>query len=613
MEQINLTTISTKLSEEEDTDEESDSPSFTPTTLPTSFSTPTVSENSEILDDKEWLIKNKRISTGGSSRRSHHNGEHAGDHLRGQTSGSRRKSLKVDNADHIIKMCAMACACTFGVGSHFASHIIGPMKGILMEQLDLTNTQFSLLVASLTLCNTVIPIVSGLLVARFGTTRSSLVITTIILLGMIIFTAASWNGKVGLMIAGFIVFGMGLAPLTIVQETIIVQFFQGNGLGFALAVGLTLGRLASFVATVLAVPLSLMEPLTYRTPFIVATATCAVSWIMNIVYVYILKHADNRKNHNKEGVALHSVVEKKAVHWNAIFDLSDIFWWFLVVGILFGASMSPFLHLSSNIIKHRFDTTDMLAAWDSSVILLLPVILYPFLGLFLDKFGFRFISITYLLLLSPPNLIHPFPPIFLFAVAYAAVPLTMVTLIPLLTKNVSTGLGLLKSVDNIGATLSQTFAGILLDEHVRHKKYIIDDEGIEYGHEDDDLVALRMFAILSSFLFLVSLVFWWMDKTYKGGSLNAKYEGEYHNDNTNNYGQLRSSDDDDEVHSAGLMRMIVIEEEISFVRDESIKKRKRTIIYMGILGLMMIICWIVFGVVAFEKAGISASDEKVSE
>jgi len=103
---------------------------------------------------------------------------------------------------------------------------------------------------------------------------------------------------------------------------------------------------------VLAVPLSLMEPLTYRTPFIVATATCAMSWIMNIVYVFILKHADNRKNHRNEGVALHSVM-KKTVRWDAIFDLSDIFWWFLVVGILFGASMSPFLHLS-RLVKHIF-------------------------------------------------------------------------------------------------------------------------------------------------------------------------------------------------------------------------------------------------------------------
>ncbi|CAG8439219.1 10108_t:CDS:2 [Funneliformis caledonium] len=517
MEQIKLTTISARHSEG-DSDEEFAS-------LPPSLSTLTVSEHSETIDDKEWLLKNKHISAEGFSRRS---GEHAGEELCGLVPESRRGNLKYDNSEYILKMCAMACACTFGVGSHFASHIIGPMKGILMEQLDLTNTQFSLLIASITLCNTVIPIVSGLLVAKFGTTRSSLVITSIILLGMIIFTAASWDGKVGFMMVGFTVFGMGLAPLTIVQETII----------------------ASFVATVLAVPLSLMEPLKYRTPFIVATITCAMSWIMNIVYVFLLKHADNRKNHRREGIAIHSVVEKKTVHWNAIFDLSDIFWFFLVVGILFGAAISPFLHLSSNIIKHRFDTTDMFAAWDSSIILLLPVILYPFLGLFLDKYGFRLwicITITYLLLLLPPHMIHPFPPLFIFAVAFAAVPLTMVTLIPMLTKHVSTGLGLLKSVDNIGATLCQTFAGLLLDEHKRRKKYIIDDKGIEYGHEDDDLVALRMFAILG--------------------------------------------------------------EETSFVKVEYNEKRKKTIVYMSILCVMLIICWTVFGVVAFEKAGISASSE----
>jgi hypothetical protein len=59
--------------------------------------------------------------------------------------------------------------------------------------------------------------------------------------------------------------------------------------------------------------------------------------------MFILKLADNRRNHRKEG---HSIMEKKTVHWDAVFDLSDIFWWFLVVGILFGAAMSPFLHLS---------------------------------------------------------------------------------------------------------------------------------------------------------------------------------------------------------------------------------------------------------------------------
>ncbi|CAG8845097.1 4089_t:CDS:2, partial [Racocetra persica] len=172
----------------EDSDEDSDFlPSFAkPTRLPPSMSTlDVVNEKVDLLEDKEMLIRNKRRSSTTSTLRdqSEHN----------QTLGGRRGSLKLNNVDKIIKMCAMACACTFGIGSHFVSHVIGPMKGILMEKLTLTNTQFSLLVASLTLCNTVIPIVSGLLVAKFGTTRSSIVVTTIILIGTLIVTAASWT------------------------------------------------------------------------------------------------------------------------------------------------------------------------------------------------------------------------------------------------------------------------------------------------------------------------------------------------------------------------------------------------------------------------------------
>ncbi|CAG8493487.1 4828_t:CDS:2 [Acaulospora colombiana] len=608
------------MTEAEESEEETE---FLPSFTQPSLSTLDTSEMSEVSEDK-WLIQNKSKSLSAST---------LGTQLRSDPQISEsKKRFRINNADKVLRMCAMACACTFGVGSHFASHMIGPMKGILMQRLDLTNTQFSLLIASLTLCNTVIPIVSGLLVARFGTTKSSLVITTGILIGMIIVTTACWTGNVGVMIAGFIVFGTGLAPLTIVQETIIVQFFYGNSLGFALAVGLTFGRLASFVATVLAVPLSMMPPLTYRNPFIVATLTCLASWIMNLMYIYLLRKADNRKA-SEGGVAMR-IAEKKRVHWNDIFDLSDIFWWSLVVGVLFGSSMTPFLHLSrlvpnisiltsdmpyrilrrffrihlnSNIIKHRYDMSDLIASWDASIILLLPVIVYPFLGLFMDKYGCRLwilifgsaaFLVTFLLLLAPPGTIHPFPPIFIFAAAYSVVPLTSVTLIPLLTKHVSTGLGLLKSVDNIGATLSQTISGLLLDAHMK-RSYKVDENGIERGHEDDDLVVLRMFAFISVLGLISCLVFWWADKKYKRGSLNAKADGSH--ENIKIYGHL--GDEEDE----GQLMQMHIEEEPSISKAEASQMRKRVTIYLWIMGMLLGVCWTVFMVVAIQKGGVHAS------
>ncbi|CAJ0897943.1 2592_t:CDS:2, partial [Entrophospora sp. SA101] len=164
--------------------------------------------------------------------------------------------------------------------------------------------------------------------------------------------------------------------------------------------------------------------------------------------------------------------------------------------------------------------------------------------------GSAAILTTYLLFLLPPHLIHPFPPILLFAFAYGSIPLTTVSLVPLLTKHVSTGLGLLKSVDNIGATLSQTFAGLLLDQHVKGKKYEIDDDGIEYGHEDDDLVAVRMFAFLAFLLLLSNLIFWWADKKYKGGIMNSNDDGSksHNNDEVlhdfDSYGKLRDEEDE---------------------------------------------------------------------
>lgn len=217
---------------------------------------------------------------------------------------------------------------------------------------------------------------------------------------------------------------------------------------------------------------------------------------------------------------------------------------------------------------------------------------------------------TYLLLLAPPDVIHPFPPIFLFATAYAVVPLTSVTLVPLLTKHVSTGLGLHKSVDNIGATLSQTFAGLLLDAHLEEQ---VTDGDIELDHEGDDLVVIRMFAVISGLGLLSCCLFWWCDKKYKGGILNSNHNSHshshhhshhnhHHHEGENKYKHLGEEETPDE--GGQILQMHIIGEETNVTKIAASKKRKRTTIYMWIFGALLCICWVVFFVVAYEKAGV---------
>ena len=50
------------------------------------------------------------------------------------------------------------------------------------------------------------------------------------------------------MALGMFVFGFGVSPLAVVQETIIVRFFKSHGLGVSLALGLVAGKGASFIS-----------------------------------------------------------------------------------------------------------------------------------------------------------------------------------------------------------------------------------------------------------------------------------------------------------------------------------------------------------------------------
>jgi hypothetical protein len=73
--------------------------------------------------------------------------------------------------------------------------------------MGISNTQFSMLQSSLSLFPTLTPLVGGLLVERYGTGPSSIVFTTIVIIGQIIVLLGCWISSIKVMIAGFCFFG----------------------------------------------------------------------------------------------------------------------------------------------------------------------------------------------------------------------------------------------------------------------------------------------------------------------------------------------------------------------------------------------------------------------
>lgn len=93
------------------------------------------------------------------------------------------------------------------MGSHYSQHCIGPLKDILKKDLAISDSQISLVLGSNLVANTIVPIIAGVLVARFGTLKSSLFATGVLFLGQVINLIAVTLGSVHGMIFGLCLFG----------------------------------------------------------------------------------------------------------------------------------------------------------------------------------------------------------------------------------------------------------------------------------------------------------------------------------------------------------------------------------------------------------------------
>lgn len=186
--------------------------------------------------------------------------------------------------------------------------------------------------------------------------------------------------SVRLMTFGMWVYGLGVSPLAVVQETIIVRFFKSHGLGVSLALGLVAGKGASFVSARTSYPLS--ERFGPHAPFYASTFLTAMSFFINIIYVFASKWLvrgagaeleaseledeaqNNRQICLSEAEAMKKVAKKRMVYLRDITKLGDVFWAYVLpswcycpmliillsyigLNVLCGAIWAPFTHLAA--------------------------------------------------------------------------------------------------------------------------------------------------------------------------------------------------------------------------------------------------------------------------
>lgn len=198
---------------------------------------------------------------------------------------------------------------------------LGPLKSRLHRELHTSNAQFSLLIAAFNLNSTWTPLVAGLFVARFGTGWSSIITTGCILLGQLILFVGVMTGHIVIMTFGLFIFGLGVTPLAVVQETLVSRLSPSKHLGISLALGLVSGKMASFISSLVSLPLA--DKWGDQAPFGLSVVLCAGSFAGNAARLYY------RWGENVEGDS--AGPRRKEISWGGVGTLGDVFWVYILL------------------------------------------------------------------------------------------------------------------------------------------------------------------------------------------------------------------------------------------------------------------------------------------
>ncbi|KAF8311200.1 MFS general substrate transporter, partial [Clavulina sp. PMI_390] len=409
-----------------------------------------------------------------------------------------------------IRALALLCACSLSVGAHFGREFLGPIKSRLAREIGSSNSDFSTILASYSVNNTWTPLVAGLLAARLGTSRTSLLATSLVFGGQCILMIGRATKSIGAMAAGLFFFGLGTSPVSVVQETIIVRFFATTPyLGTFLSIGLLMGKASGFLSAYTSYPLSELNPMA---PFVVSVLLSGFSWLVNWVFVaygaWMRRAAgveeedgdSSRMSASEQGLmrrrealssskvlseqaTLEVIARKKRVFllFEDLVRLGDVFWLYLAFNFLCGSIWSPFTHIAANLFQVRYGYSEADASWTASFLHAGSLILYPIAGYLSDRSRHQFIVYKLALissfmtlacygwLLLPVSMTggagKAMPGVVLFGIAEGFSTLLLVLMVPRLVpaKYIPTALGAHKSIESAGSTISLTLAGAILD------------------------------------------------------------------------------------------------------------------------------------------------------
>jgi MFS family permease len=156
--------------------------------------------------------------------------------------------------------------------------------------MQINNTQFSILLSSVTLVNTVLPLCAGVFIddiSSIGSIRGTTIVSMVIFLGSLLVSIGASLNSYPCMMAGQIIYGLGGGMIVTMQEGILSRWFRDKELAIIIGIMLCVARLTKWAAKMVSYPI-LNATGAYEYPIHVATIFCAAGAVINAIYWVVM-------------------------------------------------------------------------------------------------------------------------------------------------------------------------------------------------------------------------------------------------------------------------------------------------------------------------------------
>ncbi len=332
-------------------------------------------------------------------------------------------------------------------GNYYVYDAISPLADVLKQQLGFSDSNIGLLNAIYSIPNVFMVLVGGFLIDRIGTKKATLLFGILCLLGAAI-TAAT--GKLAVMAAGRLVFGIGAESLIVSVTTALAKWFRGKELSFAFGINLTIARLGSFAA--------LNSPSwagryynNWQWPLFISVAFGAFCVAGAVIYWILESRAE-------QAYELGQTATDKVVLGD-LFKFGRSYWYIVALCITFYSAIFPFQTFAVKFFIEAHGTSRETGGFLSSMLTLFAMIATPLFGLLVDRVGKRALFMTFgSLLIIPVYLmmaythISLYVPMALMGIAFSLIPAVMWPSVAYIIDQakLGTAYGLMTMIQNIG-------------------------------------------------------------------------------------------------------------------------------------------------------------------